>query len=398
MRLSFLILVLHIVSYPGLAANLSPTSFQLNDIYNVDVIGGYRFPPQQFGRSRVAYSPGPIAISDSEDIIYISGHSKKFSIGAFRLGIQHKLGAINTLPILSLYSPFVEISPQRRISNTADRVTGLEVLDKKLLVMTDEYYDADKNNRENLVIFSNRFELANSTQYGFFTLSGGSHIAGWMSKVPSPLAEKLGTIYLAGNASNLPINGRLSIGPSMFSWFPYFLEFERGNESILTTPLIDYSLESPLHDDLNNLNLANKLWTELSKAIYGFITPNQEHYMVLGTSGGHDSGIGYKIVQDNGNKCHGPCAFNHKDYYNYFWLYRTSDIREVLKGKKLPHEVRPEKYGKLDIFTHENQLIGADFNAKTKRLYLLFESVDKSQTSFESLPLLVVASLSDTSK
>lgn len=363
----------------------------------LDLIGGYRLSASSIGTSRVAYSAGPIAISQNDRHLYIAGHSKHFSLASFYLPDVTLSKDTNFFPIAKPISPFVKIAPERSLSNTADRITGIEVLGDELLVTTDEYYDANKDNLEHLVVFSNRYNLETSKQSGFFTLEGKSHTAGWMSKVPSPLATEINALYLAGSASNLPINGRLSIGPTLFTWFPYYLSSYSGPTTISTIPIIDYSLASPLHKDSYNETGENKIWTEVSEAVYGFFLPQQNYYLVLGSSGGHKSKMGYKIVQNNGRTCAGPCAYDHTDYHNFFWLFETAQIKQAVQSNIKPSEIKPIKYGNLDIYDYRHKIIGADFNYDSERLYLLVDKVDDTQTRFESLPIILVYKIKETS-
>ncbi len=376
------------------AADISNQNVPLGNDFLLKPIGAFRFQEGTIGDSRVAYSVGPIAISEQDSKIYIAGHSHHFAVGEFQLEEIYELGDVDSLPILRSSTPFVKISPTHLIDGSADRITGLEVLDHQLLVMTDEYYDADNNNQENLVVFNDRFNLKKSKQIGFFTLEGRSHVAGWMSKIPSPLSEQLDSIYLAGSASNIPINGRHSIGPSFFTWFPYFLEnIEPTVSPILTERLVDYSISNPLHPDEYNKSGNNLLWTSESKAVYGFISPNNKYYIVIGSSGGHNSGLGYKIKQKNGRKCDGPCAYDPKDYYNYFWIYDIDDIISAKQNKIKPYDLRPSQYGVMPMFGGENLIIGADYERNSNRIYFLIDNVDTEQNSYERLPVLVIYEL-----
>ena len=352
--------------------------------------------PTTKGTSRIAYTSGTIAIADSGRTLYVSGHKEHFSIGGFSLE-----GAINSskeialeeLNIAPLTLPFTKINPLFKPRSSADIVTGMEVIDDQLIIITDRYYDASHSNKENIVIFKNRFSLSSSKQYGFYQLKGSSRAAGWVSKIPSPLSSKLDAIYLTGSASNLPINSRSSIGPSMYTWFPFFIPgaIEQGGV-VDTTAIMSYSLESPLHNDLYNKSGKNQIWTELSKAVYGFISPDQKWYIVIGSSGGHRSGIGYKITQDNGRLCGGPCAKNHSDYDNYYWMYSMEDIIENYKTPITP-PIQPRHYGKIVLSPFNAPIIGADFDEASNHLYLLLDAIDKTQSNFEKLPIVTVYQL-----
>ena len=54
---------------------------------------------------------------------------------------------------------------------------------------------------------------------------------------------------------------------------------------------------------------ASPIWNFLSEAVYGFIVPGTSTFAVFGSSGGVNSGIGYKLTQDNGNLCEGYCSY-----------------------------------------------------------------------------------------
>lgn len=362
----------------------------LGQNYQLKVSGALRFAEGTHGSSRLAYTVGPIAVTRDETLIYTAGHAHHFSIGAFALDKSPSFGDIDDLPIISSALPFIKIAPPHSKAS-ATRIVGVDTLDAQLLITTDEYYDADANNSEHLVVFPDRHDLSISEQVGFFTLQGASHAAGWMSSIPSPLSADLNAIYLSGSANNIPINSRHSIGPTFFTWFPFYLDkVDPAVRTISTEPLIDYSLTNPLHQDRQNNSLKNNLWTELSTAVYGFVSPNQKHYIIVGSSGGHESGIGYKITQDDGSKCAGSCAYEHDDYYNYFWIYDMKDIVKSHKGELRAHELRPTSYGRLDLFDHRYLIIGADFNRETNKLYLLIDELDDTQNKFEKQPALLV--------
>ena len=373
---------------------IGKTSIPIGNHFNLKSKGAFRLDARSAGLSRAAYSSGPIAISNDERILYIAGHSQHFSVGSFAVNSKSSFGTIDSLPVANNFSPFINISPVNKPQQSANRIVGIEVVNGQLLVMSDEYYDADTNNSEFLVVFDQYLDLSSAKQVGFFPISPKSHAAGWMSKIPDPLTKDLEALYIAGSASNIPINGRHSIGPSLFTWFPYFLEHldPKGN-SISMSPLIDYSLNNPLHPDLSNKQGKNDLWTELSYAAYGFISPDQRSYIVIGHSGGHDSGVGYKITQKNGHQCGGYCAMDYKDYYNYFWIYSVSDIKKSFAGSIEPHEVKPVEYGKLPLLDYRYLIIGADFNRLTNHLYLSIDKLDTTQSKYESQPLIWVFEL-----
>lgn len=389
--LSFILFVVIITSLK--CANSSEVTVEASTIslgskFKLKSQGAFRLEAGTHGTSRFGWSAGPIAVAE-DGMIYAAGHVQHYSVGAFILNEDPGFGSIDKLPIAANTQPFVKISPLYTPQKSANRITGIETFDNQLLLMNDEYYDANGNNNEFLTVLENRLNLDNSKQIGFFPITAKSHAAGWMSEIPEPLSKELNALYLAGSASNIPINGRHSIGPSLFTWFPFYLENVKPMGSTVTmAPLIDYSLDNPLHPDLNNKNGSNDLWTELSYAAYGFISPDQTSYIVIGHSGGHESGIRYKITQENNRKCGGFCATDYKDYYNYYWIYSVEDIKKSFSGELQPHEVKPVEYGKLPLLDYRYLIKGADFNRKTNQLYLSTDKVDRTQSKFESQPII----------
>lgn len=114
---------------------------------------------------------------------------------------------------------------------------------------------------------------------------------------------------------------------------------------LATTRLLDFSLAHPLHDDLSNESRENDLWNHLSRAVYGIIVPGTRTYATFGHSGGNESGVGYKIVQDNGRRTGGSSSFAVKDNYHYYCLWDVNDLVRVRAGRMKPNEVRPYEYG-----------------------------------------------------
>ena len=114
---------------------------------------------------------------------------------------------------------------------------------------------------------------------------------------------------------------------------------------------------------------ASALWNWLSHGIYGFIVPGTNTFVVIGSSGGVDSGIGYKITQDNGNLCGGHCSYEAADNYNYYWLF---DVQEILDAAQV-YDIQPYAYGAFSVpFDNQglNNIIGGTFDPASGMLYL----------------------------
>jgi len=373
------------------ASQIRSEDFTLEQRYTFSPTGAYRLKLATFGASRVAYTPGAIAISKDENSVYIASHDHHFSIGSFDLSrYSGRFGSLEDIPLSPNKKPFTSISPPLRPQATANRITGIYEHEDSLLVTVDEYYDANGDNQENLLIIDKNSDLSESSQLGYYPVNGQSHVAGWINQLPPALSKAFNASHYMGSSSRLPINSRLSIGPSLFIWnAPTYGEAPPVGRKFHTKRIIDYSIHEPLHADLYNTSKKNNLWTELSYAATGFFAPSTNDYIVIGRSGGHESGIGYKIRQSNGNLCGGPCAYQSNDYYNYYWIYKNDDILASHRGDISPSELVPYAYGKLPNLLNNSAIIGGDYNSSSSTLYLLLGSADKLQSKYESSPVLL---------
>lgn len=357
---------------------------------NFELIGSFRISFKTYGSSRVAYSTGAFAISPDDKTYFISGNRNTQGIAEFIVPELTMCKKIEMCPISYPKQGFVSIINQLTNNGNLNYITGLELIEGELFVNALEYYDADASAADTTLIIRTASKLNNSKVDGFFQMSGRNHAAGWMSKLPLELSQRLDASYLTGYASNVPINSRLSQGPSLFiGYLDNFAGIRENKGLIPMRPIMDFDLTSPMVQDNYNKTGQNKTWTIVSNAVYGFVLPDSDQYLVLGNSGGHHSKIGYKIEQDNGNRCFGPCAYRATDYYNYFWQF---DIDALIKGTD---NQKPSKHSKMMLIDKKQffPLIGADYNTESKRLYLLFAGVDKSQTKWETLPVMAVYQL-----
>jgi len=367
---------------------------------NMQYLGAFRLPEETFGDARVAWSAGQIAVDPTGETFFFSGSNKR-SIAQFK--IPNSLSPSDSIEDLQIIDP-----PIQNFSNMLNRaptgnpneigrITGLSLVDGKLIVNAAVYYDANAENEYTTLIVEDPSNLKGSVVRGYMKLEGGNHSAGWISRVPSQYVDLFNHTLIAGHASNLPINARNSMGPSAFLLDKQELLSSKSDELIPTVRLLDFGINNLLHPDVNNDSLSNNLWTELSYAFHGFIVPGTSTYLTIGQSGGHESGIGYKITQPNGYNCGGFCAYDHRDYYNYVWLWDVDDLVSSFKGELDPSEIRPYKFELVNL-PHEDPLnqgyassrvIGADFTPDG-RLYIVLENADTLQSQYEKQPIVLV--------
>jgi hypothetical protein len=213
-----------------------------------------------------------------------------------------------------------------------------------------------------------------------------------MSSIPAEWRSALGGAFLTGNSSGIPIISRASVGPSAFVFNPFDIV---GRESvptpISTTKLLDFSLAHPLHVDLSNQSRQNKVWNHLSRAVYGIIVPGTRTYATFGHSGGNQSGIGYKIVRDDGKKTGGYSSFAAKDNYHYCWLWDVNDLVRVKAGEIDPYEVRPYEYGvfRTPFQDSSHELGGGAFDPLRGRIYLTAQRADRKQGTYANPPVVM---------
>lgn len=375
-----------------------------NNEINFKYLGAFRFSTETAGESRMAYINGSFAVSSNGTTLYAVGHEQHQAIGEFaipELKVSDKPQDLNMAMNIQPFSRILFNKKRLNNSQNLDRISGLEEIEGELFVNAVEYYDAPGDNTLTTFIIRQPTNLKKSNVDGLFTLNGRVHSAGWTSKLPTKWAKVFSASYLHGYAANYAINSRLSMGPTAFvSYIDNFAGVDEKNGLIPTRRLMDFSIKRPIMKDLYNKTRKNDVWTELSNAYYGFILPNSSQYLVIGNSGGHKSGVGYKAVQANGKRCNGPCALNSKDYYNYFWIFDVNDFIKV-QEKKLKHwSLKPAKHGRLTLpFAPKNgtkNTIGADFDPLTERLYIMLENVDKSQSRFEAAPVMLVYQMEPT--
>ena len=104
--------------------------------------------------------------------------------------------------------------------------------------------------------------------------------------------------------------------------------------------------------------------------------------------GGHGSGVGYKITQDDGNLCGGYCSYEADDYSQYFWLYDVNDLVAVKNGEMESWEPKPYAYGPIETPFSKNEISGGTFDAESGTLYLAIGYADDQQGEYSNPPIV----------
>lgn len=407
------------------------TSLPLFQIDNLNYQGAFKIPSAEYGDSRTDFTTCSIAYNDDNGSIFMAGHRIFGTVGEFSIPEivnSTDLSALNESVALQDFREVLDATSNGN-PQAISEITGMAYIDGRLLVNAVEFYDAPADNTHTTLVIENASDIANSALNGYFSLDGAAHAAGWISPIPQEWQTSLGGTNISGNSAKYPINSRLAAGISAFSFNPSDLNGTPVG-TIHTNTLLDYSLATPMYADFNSYDNphynvqvlngdnsfsghtindadiivgSNSLFTEESQVSYGMIIPGTRTYLTLGSSGGHNSGIGYKPTQNTGFECPGPCAYDADDYYNYYWLWDVNDLLDVKNGLKAPHDVRPYDYGEFtvpfqnDMFTQTPEfhpIFGGTFDPVNNLLYLAL-SDGASTGQYDKVPVILAYSFSN---
>lgn len=380
-------------------ADTEPTELPLFSIEQLEYQGAFRLPANTIGESDVNWANGTLAYNHRNHSIFFVGHNQQQAIAEFSIPELSKATDVSQLNTASVIQGFVRIF-NRVTSNPdgQDRITGMYYDYGRLIINTIKYYDAEAKAKNTTLVISDSSNLKDIENLEFYQLEYGAKASGWISAIPQEWRPKLNADLIVGNGNGRPINGRLSIGPSALTVnIRNIVNADLNAGKISLTPLQLFSIESPLSNDLLNKSLTNKTLTELSRPIYGFIVPKTRTYMVLGSSGGHRSGIGYKLQRKNG-VCPGFCSNDPNDSTNYYWLWDLRDWDKVIAGLKKPHEIKPYESGALNTTFNNgkfNPIIGATFDNFNNTILLTLGGADEHAGKYKNPPLILIYSISE---
>jgi hypothetical protein len=381
-----------------------PMDYKPFTIADLKYVGAFRLPDNTFGESSLNYAQGPIEYNAEKNTLFIVGHAHHQQIAEFEVPEIKITEKIEDLEVagapIQAFTPFLNHTPDEN-PQSIDRIGSLELMTingkKKLLVGAFIYYDAPATGTHSHFIIDDPDNLSSSAISGYFEMDGKpGHTSGWISPIPGPWQGYLGGTHIAGMSSGWPIIGRLSVGPTAFSFTGGSINTT--DLSIRSTKLLDFSLneEERLHTDISNETLQNNLWTHLSRAVYGIVVPETSTYLTIGNSGGHTSSVCYKCSQNNGSLCGGYCSPDTADYYNYYWLWNIHDMLKVKEGSINPYDPKPYDYGVLEVPYHETRHYdfgGASYDPVSNRLFISLLKGDNLSAlagNYSRVPLILV--------
>jgi len=349
--------------------------------FNIEYQGAFRVEAK--GESSSNFAVGTLAYNPKNNSLFMAGHSREGAIAEFAIPESLSFeSVVKKIPKAKVLQSYVSLfkDPNKK------RINGLLQFGNNLLVTSEIYYDASGKNKDNLQVLN--IDNISEKPKGMLQLNGEARIAGYMSPIPESMHSALGAKYLVGWSSVNAIDNRYSHGPSLATFNP---QDALDNDLQVPTAIKQVYPFKGGRKIVSNAATVTKdvspIWSSLAKGRYGFIVPGTSIFMVVGSNGGIHSGIGYKIIQDNGNKCGGYCSYDHEDNYSYFWLF---DINEMIATEN-PWDVQPFSYGKWEM-PFKGSIIGATWDEKKEALYMSISGAGRIG-KYDRPPMIVVYKL-----
>ena len=363
-------------------------------INDFSYVGAFAMPDKSFGASDSNYAEGIIEANGRS--LFFVGHSHQNAVAEFTIP-----PLVNSVSIADLNTaepprqPFTRLLDRVNGGNpeNLDRIVGLELVNGRLIANAMEYYDAPADNKLTTFTVDNASSISNSPVTGFYSMQGKVRAAGWLSSVPAEWQRALGCTHISGHSSGSPIISRHSVGPSAFCVNLGSVGSQPMRKGIRTKELLGFKLSKPLDKDLDNQFGGNTTWTNLSEARFGFIVPGTSTYMTIGSSGGHRSGVGYKLNRVGEEQCPGSCAEDPTDVYNYYWLWDMRDLLRVRNNRLPSSAVVPYESGVFNVpfqtAKHINPIGGGSYDPQTGLLYLSVRNANNTLGPYSNPPVIV---------
>jgi hypothetical protein len=395
-------------------------------------LGAFRL--KDVGDPGYNFAVGVMAYNPSRKSIYIVGHAQYQTIGEFPVVDASLLSPeftnvpVSGLPVtkdpLQNFVPVLDIA-KGGTSNTynpdgLNTITGLLYIPNddissgsggSLLFNVEDFYDTYPTATQTTGLVRDATKLNSTVTRGFYQMMGAAQSAGYMGPIPPEYQTEFnGAKYFTGWSSVYSILSRYSLGPTLFTFDPYTTISRQPPAIINTTAYMNFAYETvPLggFDDATAWEPctsdgpfppSSPLWNPLSRAVFGFLVPNYNTFVAIGSTAGLESGIGYKGTQENGVACGGPCPFLLNDYYNYYWMFSIDDI---LAAENV-YDTQPYAYGIWDVpydrpSKNEGQpglhkILGGTIDDNAGILYIALEGAGKIG-DFDYPPLIVAFAL-----
>lgn len=356
----------------------APGTIAMDDL---EYVGAFRLTNGDFGVSDVNYAVGTLAYNPENHSLFIVGHAHQSAVAEYPIAASGTQTVVADLPESGApLQPFTHVLDTGGNPESLDRITGMLWVDGSLIINAEQWYDAPGDNVDTTLVVADANNLSGAID-GYFELSGAAHSAGYMGTIPDAWQDAFGATHYTGWSSVYSIVSRYSVGPSLWTFDPSDLLTGDATTTpqITATPFMNYAYhETHLSDraveyaaqgETGPFDPASPLWNILSRGVYAFFVPGTRTFAVIGSSGGIDTGIGYKAVQDDGNLCGGPCAYGADDSYNYYWLF---DLQDILTADHV-YDPQPYAYGIWEVPFDDgghHKVIGATLDPAAGILYV----------------------------
>jgi hypothetical protein len=309
--------------------------------------GAFRVPAEEngdtfsYGGQVLAYNPATNAL------LVGSRHGKVAEVTIPRpaKGIR-----LEELPVATYRQPFRDPADGhiRDISEGEVNLDGLLIHDGRLYGTGLIYYDAAHAQR--LTHFSRSLDLSRPEVQRIYQVGEtgkAGFVAGYMASVPTEWQTALGGAAVTGQCC-IPIIGRTSWGPSLFSWNPADLG---RRDPVPATPLLYYTEQ---HATLGSWEGSNSTYGGTTNVAGVAIIDGTRTVLFAGRNGMGE--FCYGIGTDDARKasvrgpggetyCYDPTNSNNGAHaYPYrlqFWAYDVADFAAVRSGDKQPWTVVP---------------------------------------------------------
>jgi hypothetical protein len=380
-----------------------PGDLPLATMDDLAYAGAFRFTNGEFGVSDVNYAVGTLAYNPQNHSLFVVGHAHQSAVAEYPIVEAGLQTVVADLPLTGEpLQPFTALLDTGGNPESLDRITGMLWEDGTLIVNAENWYDAAGDNSDTTLVVADANDLSGARD-GYFELSGAAHSGGYMGQIPAVWQDALGAEHYTGWSSVYSIVSRYSVGPSLWTFAPSdLLTGSASTDPQITanpfmnyayheTHLSDRAVEYAAQGELGPFPPASPLWNILSRGVYAFFVPGTRTFAVIGSSGGLETGIGYKAIQDDGTLCGGPCPYGADDSYNYYWLF---DVAEILAAENV-FDPQPYDYGIWEVpfdDSGDHKVIGGTFDPVGGILYVALSGAGQVG-DYDRPPLIITYTL-----
>jgi hypothetical protein len=362
--------------------------------------GAFRLPGGGEGDT-FSFGGRPLAFNPVANTLFVGARSGK--VAELAIPTPVKATSPEELPFAHFVQPFHDPADGRIRDVAAEGASldGLLVHAGRLYGTGLIYYDATHS--QQLTHFTRSLNLGRAEVTRMHRVGEpgqAGFVAGYMASVPQEWQAALGGAAVTGQCC-IPIAGRTSWGPSLFSWNPS--QLGRG-AATGATPLLYYNSEHPTLGPWEGSNPTYGGTTEMAGVA---VIDGTRTALFVGRNGtgpfcygdgvadqstargrGHE---GQRYCYDPVNADKGPHAY---PYRLQFWAYDLGDLAAVRAGSKDPWEVVPYAVWPFDLPIHEpRRRVGSvAYDAATRRLFI--SQLNGDRDGYEFRPLIHVFRIS----